>query len=56
MSRPVGAAGHLAREMDIKSRVLRQALSILPRRRAAAIVQACGLTTEEERCILEELE
>ncbi len=41
--------------MDIKSRALRQALSILPRKRAAAIVQACGLTAEEERCILEEL-
>jgi len=41
--------------MDIKSRALRQALSILPRQRADAIIRACGLTAEEERCVLEGL-
>lgn len=42
--------------MDDKSRALRRALGQLPRERAFAVVRACGLTGEEERCILEGLE
>lgn len=42
--------------MDIRSRALRQALRILPKQRAAVVVKSCGLTAEEERCILEELD
>lgn len=42
--------------MDDKSRALRRALGQLPRERAFAVVRACGLTGEEERCILEGLD
>lgn len=42
--------------MNIRSRALRQALNTLPRQRAASVVRACGLTPDEERCILEELD
>lgn len=41
--------------MDTRRRALREALESMPRQKAAAVVRACGLTPEEERCILEKL-
>lgn len=42
--------------MDERSRALRDALGLIQREQALAVVSSCGLTPDERRCVLEPLE